>query len=374
MSENKQIAERSGIIVRTSVIGILVNVMLAAMKAAIGVITNSIAVTLDAVNNLSDALSSLITIIGTRLAGKKPDKKHPLGYGRIEYLSALIISAIVLYAGITSFTESVRKIIHPEVPQYSVTSLLILASAVIAKILLGTYMKKVGTQVSSGALTASGSDALNDAVISSSVIACALLYLVTGLKLEAWVGAVIAVMIIKSGIELIQDTLGDILGKRPDRELSLAIKATIGGRPEVLGVYDLILNNYGPDTVIASAHIEVPETMTAKELDALQRKIVDDVYEAHHVVIGGLSVYSVNTSDDEAGRMRENITRIVMSHDGVLQMHGFYLNEEKNLVTFDIVLDYEFDRPKLYQTITDEVKQAYPDYQFRITLDSDLSD
>ena len=374
MSENKQIAERSGIIVRTSVIGILVNVMLAAMKAAIGVITNSIAVTLDAVNNLSDALSSLITIIGTRLAGKKPDKKHPLGYGRIEYLSALIISAIVLYAGITSFTESVRKIIHPEVPQYSVTSLLILASAVIAKILLGTYMKKVGTQVSSGALTASGSDALNDAVISSSVIACALLYLVTGLKLEAWVGAVIAVMIIRSGIELIQDTLGDILGKRPDRELSLAIKATIGGRPEVLGVYDLILNNYGPDTVIASAHIEVPETMTAKELDALQRKIVDDVYEAHHVVIGGLSVYSVNTSDDEAGRMRENITRIVMSHDGVLQMHGFYLNEEKNLVTFDIVLDYEFDRPKLYQTITDEVKQAYPDYQFRITLDSDLSD
>ena len=374
MSERKELTERSGEIVKASIIGIGVNVMLAGLKAAIGLLSNSIAVILDAVNNLSDALSSMITIIGTRLAGKQPDKEHPLGYGRIEYLSALIISAIVLYAGITSLTESVKKIIHPEIPEYTPVSLILLAAAVAAKILLGTYMKRVGNRVNSGSLVASGSDALNDAIISTSVIVCAVLYLVTGLKLEAYVGAVIAVMIIKAGIELIRDTLDDILGRRPDSELSKAVKATVARRPEVMGAYDLIINNYGPDTSVASVHIEVPDTMTAKELDELERNISDDVFNEHHIIIGGISVYSVNTSNDAAAQLRDNITRMVNSHDGVLQMHGFYVNEETKRITFDIVLDYTSDRRSLYRTICEEVSAAYPDYRFEIKLDADLSD
>ena len=374
MSEHQTLEGRSGAIIRASVIGIGVNVMLAAMKAVIGLLTHSIAVILDAVNNLSDALSSLITIIGTRLAGKKPDKAHPLGYGRVEYLSALIISAIVLYAGITSFVESVKKIIHPEVPEYSAVSLILLAAAVAAKILLGTYMKKVGASVNSGSLVASGSDALNDAVISTSVILSAIVYLVTGLKLEAFVGAVIAVMIIRSGIELIQDTLDDILGKRPDAELSKAVKATIANRPEVFGAYDLILNSYGPDTTVASVHVEVPDTMTAKEIDELDRNIAADVFREHHIIVGGISVYSVNTTGDAAAQLREKITHMVVSHDGVLQMHGFYVNEETKQITFDIVLDYEADRQALYSQIMKEVKEAWPEYTFTIQLDSDLSD
>ena len=374
MSEHQTLEGRSGAIIRASVIGIGVNVMLAAMKAVIGLLTHSIAVILDAVNNLSDALSSLITIIGTRLAGKKPDKAHPLGYGRVEYLSALIISAIVLYAGITSFVESVKKIIHPEVPEYSAVSLILLAAAVAAKILLGTYMKKVGASVNSGSLVASGSDALNDAVISTSVILSAIVYLVTGLKLEAFVGAVIAVMIIRSGIELIQDTLDDILGKRPDAELSKAVKATIANRPEVFGAYDLILNSYGPDTTVASVHVEVPDTMTAKEIDELDRNIAADVFREHHIIVGGISVYSVNTTGDAAAQLREKITHMVVSHDGVLQMHGFYFNEETKQITFDIVLDYEADRQALYSQIMKEVKEAWPEYTFTIQLDSDLSD
>ena len=374
MSEHQTLEGRSGAIIRASVIGIGVNVMLAAMKAVIGLLTHSIAVILDAVNNLSDALSSLITIIGTRLAGKKPDKAHPLGYGRVEYLSALIISAIVLYAGITSFAESVKKIIHPEVPEYSAVSLILLAAAVAAKILLGTYMKKVGASVNSGSLVASGSDALNDAVISTSVILSAIVYLVTGLKLEAFVGAVIAVMIIRSGIELIQDTLDDILGKRPDAELSKAVKATIANRPEVFGAYDLILNSYGPDTTVASVHVEVPDTMTAKEIDELDRNIAADVFREHHIIVGGISVYSVNTTGDAAAQLREKITHMVVSHDGVLQMHGFYVNEETKQITFDIVLDYEADRQALYSQIMKEVKEAWPEYTFTIQLDSDLSD
>ena len=166
---------RETTIVRTSIIGILVNVLLAAFKAAIGLITHSIAVTLDAVNNLSDALSSVITIVGTKLAGKLPDKKHPLGYGRIEYLSAMIVSALVLYAGITSLVESIKSIISPEKPDYSVVSLIIVGSAVVAKLLLGTYVKRTGKRVNSASLEASGSDAMFDSIISASVLLCALI-------------------------------------------------------------------------------------------------------------------------------------------------------------------------------------------------------
>ena len=374
MVDNSTVMERSKKIVRASLTGIGVNVLLAVLKATIGLLSNSIAVILDAVNNLSDAMSSLITIVGTRLAGKIPDKEHPLGYGRIEYLSALIISAIVLYAGITSLTESVKKIIHPEAADYSIVSLVLLGAAVIAKILLGRYMKRVGEEVNSGSLIASGSDAMNDAVISSSVIASAILFLLFGFQLEAYVGAVIAVLIIKSGIELIRDTLDDILGKRPDAELSKAVKATVCEQEEVQGAYDLILTSYGPDTVVMSVHIEVPDTLTASEIDELERKIADNVYRKHQILTGGISIYSVNTTNDEAAQFKEAVTRIVMSHEGVLQMHGFYESNKDHSVSFDVVLDYSVDRPAVYRSICEEVSSQWPETNFKITLDSDLSD
>ena len=361
-------------IIRTSMIGIGVNVLLAALKAAIGVLTNSIAVTLDAVNNLSDALSSLITIVGTRLAAKAPDKKHPLGYGRIEYLTALIISVIVLYAGITSLIESVKKILHPVLPDYSIVSLVILAAAVVAKILLGTYFRSVGKKVNSGSLIASGSDALNDAILSASVILSAILYLAFGLQLEAIVGIVIAVMIIKSGIELISDTLSELLGKRPDSELSKAVKATVASEPEVRGAYDLLLSSYGPDKTIGSVHIEVPDTMTADQIDALERRIAAHVLEEHNIFLTGISIYAHNTSSDESRRIQDAITDLVMAHEGALQVHGFYLNPKTRKILFDTVLDYDYKPKELYRTISEEVTAAFPDYDIQITLDTDISD
>ena len=185
---------RDQIIIRTSIIGIAANIFLAGFKAFVGILSNSIAIVLDAVNNLSDALSSVITIVGTKLAGRAPDKKHPLGYGRIEYLSAAIISVIVLYAGVTSFTESVRKIIHPETPDYSALTLVIVASGVLVKILLGRYVRATGEKVGSDSLVASGSDALNDSIISASTLVAAVLYIKAGWSLEAWLGAVISVI------------------------------------------------------------------------------------------------------------------------------------------------------------------------------------
>ena len=200
-------SSREKTIIRTSIIGIIANVFLAAFKAVIGIMTHSIAIVLDAVNNISDAGSSLITIVGTKLAGKEPDKKHPFGYGRIEYLSAMIISVIVLYAGITSFVESVKQIIHPETPEYNTVSLIIVAVAVVVKILLGRYVKGVGEKVNSDSLINSGEDATLDSIISASTLVAAGIFMIFHISLEAWLGAIIAVVIIKSGIEMLQDTI-----------------------------------------------------------------------------------------------------------------------------------------------------------------------
>ena len=367
--------QRDQIIVRTSVIGILANVFLAAFKAVVGVVSGSIAVTLDAVNNLSDALSSVITIIGAKLAGRKPDKKHPYGYGRIEYISAVLISVIVLYAGVTSLVESVRKIIHPELPEYTPVGLVIIAVAVVVKILLGRYVKGVGEKVNSDSLVASGKDAMLDSVISASTLVAAGIYLATRVSLEAWLGAVISVVIIKSGIGMLSDSLSDILGERVDSDLSKSIKQAICSFDEVHGAYDLPLHSYGPDRLLGSVHIEVPDTMTVDRLDQLERDIAQKVYGEFGVILTGVSVYSMNTKDDAAAQLQQDIRRTVMAHDHVLQMHGFYLDEDAKTIRFDVVIDFAApDRAGEYRQIVEALERQYPGYTFAVALDVDASD
>jgi cation diffusion facilitator family transporter len=371
--DNKQAQmSRDRIIIRTSVIGILANLVLAAFKAVIGILTNSIAVTLDAVNNMSDALSSVVTIIGTKLAGKKPDKKHPLGYGRIEYLSTMVIAAIVLYAGITSMTESIDKIVNPELPDYSTVSLVIIASAIVVKVVLGRYVKHVGEKVNSGSLVASGTDALFDAILSTSVLLSAIIFILWDVSLEAYVGAIISIFIIKSGIEMIRDAVDEILGKRADKEYTDAIKETICEEEGVTGAYDLILHSYGPDRMIGSVHVEVPADMTAGKIDTMERNIAKRVFLKHGVIIAGVGIYS-NDDSDECLAMRTEITRIVMSHDGILQMHGFRVDAENKVINLDIIIDYALDdRESLYAQICGEIQERYPEYSIEMVLDIDI--
>ncbi len=369
-----KVDDREKTIVRTSIIGIIANVFLAGFKAVIGVISNSIAVTLDAVNNLSDALSSVITIIGAKLANKKPDKKHPLGYGRIEYLSAMIVAAIVLYAGITALVESVKKIIHPETADYSVVSLVIIAVAVVVKILLGRYVKAQGEKASSHALIDSGADATFDAILSFSVLVSAIIFLTTGLSLEAYVGVVISLFIIKSGVEMIVETLNEILGQRADAETTRRIKSILAEEPEVRGAYDLILSNYGPDKNIASVHLELPDTMTIKELDILTRKVQRRVFKETGVILTGVGAYSYNTQNDDAAAIRDTVQETVMSHDWALQMHGFYLDMKAKDMRFDVVVSFDVDPNECIRTLSAELKELYPDYEINIIHDIDVSD
>lgn len=365
---------RDKVIIRTSIIGILTNVLLAGFKAVIGIISNSIAVTLDAVNNLSDALSSIITIVGTKLAGKLPDKKHPLGYGRIEYLSSMIVSGIVLYAGITAAVESVKKIIHPEKPDYSVISLVIIAVAVIVKIILGRYVKAKGEQVNSGSLVASGSDAMFDAILSGSVLVSAIIFMVSDLSLEAYVGVVIAGFIIKAGIEMMMETLNEILGTRADKEKTDKIKKLLSDEPEVRGAYDLLMYNYGPDKDYASVHLEVPDTMTTREFDKLTRKLERKIYKETGVVLAGVGLYSYNTGSNEAADIQKDVHERVMAHDWAVQLHGFYVDTETKEMTFDVVMSFDIRPREGLQIIYNEVKEAYPEYSIQIAPDVDVSD
>ena len=364
---------REQVIIKTSILGIAANIFLSAVKAIFGLMSNSIAIILDAVNNLSDALSSVITIVGTKLASKKPDKKHPLGYGRIEYLSAMTVAAIVLYAGITSLVESIRKIIRPQTADYSTVTLLIIVAAVIVKLILGRYVTHVGKKVNSGSLIASGKDASFDAILSASVLVSAIVYLMWHVSLEAYVGVVISAFIIKSGIEMLIETLDEIIGKRVDRDLVKDLKRTICEEEEVSGAYDLILHSYGPDRYVGSVHIEIPDTLTAEEIDSLQRRIAQNVFQKHGVLLGGIGIYSVNSKDDQIKKMRSNITHIIVQHEGVLQIHGFYVDLEKKSISFDVVLDYGVDdRQKLFAQIKNEVENAYPDYVLNMALDIDV--
>ena len=351
-------------IIRTSYIGIAANVMLSAFKAIVGFATNSIAIILDAVNNLSDALSSVITIIGARVAAKKPDKKHPLGHGRAEYISATVVSAIVLYAGIASMTESVKKVLSPVHPDYTLYSLLIICVAIIVKLVLGGFVKKTGKKLNSASLIASGSDALFDAVISVSVLASAIISLLFHLNLEAWVGIVISGFIIKSGIEMLISTVNDLIGIRVDADTVKELRQTIlQSEKDVSGVYDVILHNYGPDSLIGSAHIEIPDTMTANEIDALERRISETVAKQLGIILAGIGIYSKNTDNDEVSAIRENIISIVTSHDGVLQVHGISADTNTKIISFDIFLDFDVeDRNKLFEEIVSEIQRAYPDY------------
>lgn len=367
--------QRDRIIVRTSMVGVAANVMLAVLKAVIGVAVHSIAITMDAVNNLSDAMSSVITIIGTKLASKAPDRKHPLGHGRAEYLTAAVISLLVLYAGITSLTESVKKILHPDVPSYTAVSLSIIAAAVVVKVVLGLYVRRKGNAVRSDSLVNSGADALLDAVISVSTLAAAAVYLCFHIRLEAWLGALIALVIIKAGIDMLRSTISQILGERADSTLSKTIKKIVASFDEVNGAYDLLLDNYGPDKIIGSIHIEVPDYLTACQIDELTRHIQDKVYRESGVIIATVGVYAFNTQDKEIVEMREHVREIVMRHEHVIQMHGFYVNKEEKSMRLDVIVDFtDPDAVAKYKHIQEDIQSDYPQYQVHVTLDYNVSD
>lgn len=365
--------DRNQRIVRTSIIGIAANLLLVAFKTGVGLATNSIAVILDAVNNLSDALSSIITIIGTRLSGKRPDRKHPYGHGRIEYITSAVIAIIVLLAGVTSLRESLEKTIHPEETSYGAASLVIIAAAVVVKLLMGRYVKKVGEEINAGTLIASGSDATFDAVLSFSTLLAAAAKLLWNWQIEGVLGVVISLFILKAGVEMLLDPINSIIGIRADADLSVPLREMICSFPEVRGAYDLTLHNYGPSQIIGSVHVEVPDRMTARQIHYLTRCISGRAFDEFGVLLS-VGIYAANDSSEELTEIRRVTEAIVAQKPEILQMHGFFGDEERKIVMFDLIVDFSADASAVKKDVVEQLMQKYPKYRFDIVLDSDYSD
>ena len=365
---------RSKKIIRTSVVGILANLGLVAVKAVVGLITNSIAIIMDAINNLSDALSSVITIVGTKLSQKKPDAKHPYGHGRVEYLTSLVISVIILIAGSAAIIESIIAIIDNNLPSFEIWSVILIAIAVLVKIGLGIYFRYMGKKLNSEALKGSGIDALFDALLSFATLVSIVVALIWKVNIEGYVGIIIGLFMIKSGIDVLRRSLSSIIGERTSKETAEAIKKLVCSNKEVKGAYDLIVNNYGPDRGIGSIHIEVDDNLTAKEIHPLTRKISTQVYQEFGIILT-IGIYATNSSDKEVNEIREAIRKEIFSHPTIKQMHGFYVDQETKTISFDVIVNFEDkNSTQLIKEIHDKLADQFSNYHFFIIEDKDFSD
>ena len=365
--------DRNKKIIKTSILGILTNILLVAFKATIGLLVNSIAITLDALNNLTDVISSVVTIVGTKLANKAPDKEHPYGHGRIEYFTSVIIAAIILFAGIMAIKESVEKIINPADTKYSIVALVIIGVTVFVKIFLGTYVKKTGKSVNSQSLVASGIDALWDAVVSFSTLIAGIINYIWNFNLEGYVGVIISLLIIKSAIGMLKQSANSMLGERADRELSVKLRKRVLKFDEVQGVYDLNLHNYGPSRTVASLHIQVRSDMNAGEIHILTRDIAYQIYNELGIMLT-IGIYAAN-DEGEFAPIKAEIDKIVDEYKEVLQIHGFYVDKEKSNVFFDLIIDFDAkDKEKIRQEIIEKMKEKFPEYSYNIIIDPDITD
>ena len=369
--------KREKTIIRTSIIGIIANIVLVGFKATIGFIAGSVAIIMDALNNLTDVLSSVVTIVGAKISNKKPDKKHPFGHGRVEYVAAIIISAIILFAGGVAIYQSIQSIIdyfqNGTMPNYSLVSLIIIGVAVLVKVGIGIFYKIQGNKVKSDTLKASGTDALFDAILSTATLVGAIFAYTLGWYVEGYLGIIIGLFILRSGIQILREAISSLIGERPDAEEVKQIIKDINEIPGVLGAYDLILNNYGHRKNIGSVHIGVKGDLNAYEIQTIERMITAMMYEKHNTIMT-VGIYAELNDNPKAKEIKELLTKLILDNKNILQMHGFFLDEEHKICNFDLVISFDEEDPEgCIDNISKILKEKYPEYTFIIQHDKDYS-
>lgn len=360
------------------VVGIIVNILLFIVKLSVGFISQSIAVTADAFNNLTDAGSSVITILGFKLSNMPADEEHPFGHGRIEYLSALAVSFMVMIVGLQFIKSSVERILNPSAVQFEIIPFILIVVSVVFKIWLSSFNKFVGKKINSSALKAAGLDALGDVVTSSTVAFSLLASNWTSFPIDGYIGVAVALMILYSGFKLTKETLNPLLGEAPDPDLVIAIQKEVLNYEHITGVHDLIIHNYGPGKCMCSIHAEVPSDMSIVKIheiiDAAEKEISEklNVYLVIHMD-------PINVNDNEIIETQHALLEILNNHPLVKSMHDFRVvgeGEKKNLI-FDVVVDSNRKKVKitdeeLKRDICNRVKARYPNYNCIITIDNDF--
>ena len=364
-------------IIKTSFIGIVANVLLVGFKAFVGFVADSISIIMDALNNLTDALSSIITIIGTKLSNKRPNKKHPYGYGRIEYITSTLIAALILFAGGMAIYESVKSIIDHfqkgTMPEFEFYSVVIIAVAIAVKVGIGLFFRRQSKKTDSEALDASGKDALFDSILSSSTLVGMLVTKFAGFYVEGYLGIIIGCFIIRSGIEVLKESLSSIIGNRFDKDLVTNIKNDINQIEGVQGSFDLILNSYGHNKNIGSVHIGVKDNLSSKEIQEIERDITYLMYTKYNTIIT-VGIYAENTNDKESKIIYDGILEATKKYKNILQIHGFYVDKVKKYINFDLVISFDEEKPyEIIESIKAEVGKINPDHQIIINYDQDFS-
>lgn len=363
------IRQREQAIVRASLVGIFGNLALTLFKFIVGFASHSIAIILDGVNNATDALSSIITIVGTKLAGRRPNRAHPFGFGRLEYVTSVIIAVIILAAGVISLRESIDKILHPANTNYTAITITVIVVAIVAKIVIGVYFHRRGKATNSQALIASGIDSDYDAVLSAGTLVVAIAQLVWNANIDGVVGLIISLVVCKAGIEVLGQALAPLIGTREDDKFGREIREYVESFPEVQRAETLILDNFGPNEIIGSIKIEVADTLTARTISELSRKIEAGVREKFNVmlVVGINAVNAIGTFAE----VRQKLEELTQANPSVISFGGFYGDEDTLTVYFNLLLQFKCDGEKVRRQLINQMKGAFPTYTFEVESDYD---
>lgn len=373
-TQNNIVREKYGVL--GGMIGIIVNIILAAAKLVIGTFSGSISITADAVNNFSDAGSSIITLIGFKMSNKPADPTHPFGHGRIEYISGLIVAFIVLLFGFDLVKTSVERIINPTDITYSIWVIVVLVLSILGKIWLGLFNRKLGKAINSAAMTAVFTDCISDCGATAVTIISMLISYYAGLNIDGYLGIVVAVIILIAGINIVKDTINPLLGQPPEKELVEGIEKLIMSYDKVVGIHDLIIHNYGSAKTFGSVHVEVP----ANENVLIVHEIMDDIEVAVKKEFGIEIVAHtdpIETDNEVVNKNKNNLIEIINKIDANLSIHDFRLvsgPNHTNLI-FDVVLPYEskITETEIVEIIKNKVKETKPNFNCVITVDRNYS-
>ena len=331
---------REGIIVTTSGMGILVNLLIAVTKIVVGLISSSIAIISEGANNAGDALSSVMALIGAKLAKKHPDEKHPFGYGRIEYLCGLVIAVVILVTGIELLIGSAKRIFHPETLHISYIALVLVALSAAVKFFLGNYTVRMGRKVGSTALEAVGTDCKTDCFASIITIVSALIFLVFKWNVDAYAGVITSLLLIKAGVEALRETLSEILGRPGDKELAAKLYKEIRSTDGILAAVDMMLHNYGPEAWSGSVNVEIDHKKTVGEIYQFLHELQLRIMHEYHVTMV-FGVYAVDYDGEYMKELRKTIAGFIRKQEHVKSFHAVYIDQRSDKIYCDFIVDYE---------------------------------
>ena len=355
-----------------SVTGIVCNVLLCIAKMVIGLLFNSIAIAADAINNLSDAANSVITYIGFVISGKPADKDHPYGHARYEYLACLLVSFIILILGLTLLKESILKIINPVPIKSSIISIVVLIIAILIKLWMSIFYKKIGKKINSNVLIANSVDSLNDVISTSVILITTLIAMFTSINLDGIAGSAVSVLIIYSGIGILRDTIDDLIGTTPEPELINNIITKLKSYEDVKGIHDLVVHSYGPSNYFATVHVEV----SSHEDILVSHDMIDNIERDFARNLGINMVIHLDPlvmDDDETNETKKIVIDIITSISPELSIHDFRMvkGETHTNLIFDVLVPatYTHKEEILINTISEEIKKYNPKFNTVITID-----